>query len=324
MSYTQRLVSLVCATLCCLLLAVPPARAQGVTNNPPGLQLTVTPASVFFRLKPGASRLHTITLTNNGAQDVRVTPKLMTFRPDGTTGQPIIDEESDFPYIANRDAAFAPLVLPQAATAQLDIVLTIPDTAERREYPLVVLFVSEPAHTLVAQSDTVVTGIIGSNLVVSIGDERDFLLQVTDVKMTNLVDSFRGITFKPMVKNVGNLAQRIDGEVTISDWRGNQVAAFPLHQDMVLGLSTRAARARELEESPTAPLRFKPAFLLGPYKVTTTLRSMQSETQPEQATSSYSEVFFAFPIVLTALFLVGSSVLLLLRQHLIKSKKEYI
>ncbi len=310
------------AVIAAQLLYPAPSQAQSSGD----LQISITPPVTYLRLKPGAVTAHTITITNAGKADVRLSPSVVEFKSDGSSGQPILGGPSRFTYFKDAAAAFKPLVVPAGKSAQLTLAIEIPPTASQEEFPMTILFRAEPVASLTGGSQAI--GVVGSNLIVAVTKTGlpPLSLSITDIKMLNLADSFRSIEFTPIISNSGTGAQQASGKVEITDWRGQIVAEYELYPDMVLAGSQRSARAlarqanHEENGAETVPepklFSFKQGFLIGPYKITTTVKQFtppEATQEVDDASASYTEVVFAFPFAAVLLICAASLALLLFK-----------
>ncbi len=284
---------------------------------PQPISLTVTPATAYLKVGPGNTALHSITLTNDGERSIKVSPKLVSFTTDGLSGQPQLEETSNFPYLDENKTSFQSLSLQPNQTAQLTLHISVPPQAEKAEYPLTVLFVSVPISTSDSQnanqvaspqteSTTKLAGTIGSNLIVLITSEKEPApqLRVADWQSWPIVDSFGEITVRPIIQNDSYAAGVASGSATITNWRGQQVATFQIEPTVILGESSRlivptreeAGDGQAETSANQAPaFTYTSPFLIGPYTIEVTLVTNQANG----ASANISETtIIALPISL--------------------------
>lgn len=236
--------------------------------------LSVSPPTGYLRIRPGNLALHTIVLKNNGTSAISVTPKLVDFVSDGVSGQPILSNNSSFPYLDLDKTSFENVVLNPGSTAQLTLNFSVPSTAENQEYPLTVLFEAKLADQ--SSDDTKVTGTIGSNIVVLVSD-TEFLEQqftVDSFATAPVIDSFQPLAFAPVIKNNSYAAGIASGSAQITNWQGTIIAQYEILPEVVLGYSSRQIQPitteknqepLEINGNDLSIFRHKSAFLLGPY-----------------------------------------------------------
>lgn len=278
-----------------------PVLAQQQTFN-----LGVTPATSYLWLKPGSKTQHTITLENKADTAIEVTPKLVDFEADGTTGQPILHTASSFEYLDRSSFEGTVLTIPAKKRAQLTLVFSVPASAPEREYPLTLLFESVATTPNRLTSTSSLVGIVGSNLIVLVSKDPQptQLINIQTAGAPFFVDSFKPLTLGPIVKNNNFAAATMAGTITITDMFGNQVAEFSIFPDSVLGFSSRELRGMKetfdpQKEPEVAPLTYAPKFLAGPYTITTTItQPYLSETETQiVATTSHTVVAIPFALI---------------------------
>lgn len=253
------------------------AQAQTIPNN---YNLSVAPSSAFLKAKPGATTTHTITLRNNSPFSTVVSIHLVDFLPDGATGIPQLLTTFSLPYVDNLEQLQEQISIPSQGSKNVVISLTVPADAPEREYPTTILIESRYEAT---DGATALIPAIGSNLVVWVSDRDhvDEKLEVISLQRPKVIDSFRPLTFEPLVENLETMSAVASGSATIKNWQGQVLGTMEIYPDIVLGKSTRiikAAKAAELvlPNSPEAATarRFEPTdfnftqpFWLGPYTV---------------------------------------------------------
>lgn len=260
--------------------ASPTQAAQPPLDRPvTPFDLSVSPPTAYLKINPGNNAVHTITLKNNGQAELVVTPELVSFSANGTTGHPTLSNTSEFPYLNQERTSFETLTLPPKATAQLTLHFSVPATAENREYPLTVLFHSQAANAPDA-AVTPVSGKLGSNLIVLVSDESTLLntLTVESFGKQYFVDSLSALEFSPVVKNNSYAAAVSSGSATLYNWRGQEVARYEIEPTVVLGYSTRRIEPFTAPDSVTDTegirlFSYDSPFLLGPYSYSVFLPS---------------------------------------------------
>lgn len=267
--------------------------------------LSITPPTAYLKLKPGSKANHTISLTNSGSRALTLTPKIVDFEADGRTGLPVLKESHTFPYFAMAADQLKPVVVEPGQNAQLVLAFEVPATAPDKEYPLTVVFESSPdgAGTGVGAA---LAGATASNLIVLVSskDELENRLVIEDFGAPLLVDSFRNVNFRPLVKNERFSASVASGSAKLTSWIGKTLAEFPIYPEVVLGFSSRELRA-QLDPRPgegelpiPTEFAYDPVFLFGPVKISVTL------TNPS-GSDTFSATTFALPFSLFVAICIG-------------------
>ena len=275
--------------------------------------LSVTPPTAYIKLHPGNLAVHTVTVKNNGLVALTVTPQLVDFSSDGKTGQPVLGDSNTFPYLDLNKTSFEPVVLQPGQAAQLTLHFSVPSTAGDREYPLSVMF--KGAQSNQPPSDqTAVSGIVVSNIIVLVSKTGTLenLFSVESFQTPRLIDSFKDISFAPLVKNTSFAAAVASGSATIIDWQGKKVAQFEVLPAVILGYSTRQVEPQisDSDQQQKTPLRvfsYDHPFLIGPYTI---ILSLPSGNQEELGTTEFTIVVWAVP--LSVLIVLGLTVVILI------------
>ena len=274
--------------------------------------VSVTPDTSYIRIKPGSKVRHTITIENKGVLTLTLRPTIFDFKADGTTGRPILVGESTFPYLAIKDISQQTISIPGGKRAQLALLFTVPEDAEEKEYPLTVLFESTPTQSTVPGSSSQLVGAIGSNLIVLIShdEQASQLINIDSISIPKIVDSFKKVTLKPLVKNNNFAATNVAGTVIVKNMFDTQIAHFNIFPDTILGFSSREIRAMRTDfqkdiEPEAVPFAFDPSFLLGLYTVEVTVtQPYTSESQEVIAYDTFT--FFAIPFIPTLITLIAT------------------
>lgn len=286
------------------------------------LDISVSPPTAYLSVKPGGTLQHTIVLENNSNQQIEVSAKLVDFKADGKTGQPILGDGSIFSQILQQKFNLdKPFVLAPGEKLPFQLKLDISEAAAQKEYPLTVLFSAQPAfNPNFIGSGGQVSAIIGSNLIllISQSEENQGKIQVEKLDYPKIVDSLSKINFNILAKNTGNNATNIEGSVTIKNLLNKSVAEYIFYPDVVLAQTTRQTRllkkneAEFNEEGQLLPEQnqtltnqgtYKPAFLFGIYSIEVELKEETVVTQ-----------VFAFPFSILLAGLIGLGIFLAYRK----------
>ncbi len=246
------------------------------------IELAVTPPSAYIKVKQGSTATHTVVIENVSEQLLTIKPKIVDFSSNNQNGVPILSDTTRFPYFDFDQDSLQPITLPSKGKAELALKITVPSGVPNQEFPLTVLFESTPDTDFsVSAGETSVRSTIGSNLIVLVSSETAVATQlgITSFKTSGIVDSFRPITFTPVVTNTGYAATAASGSAKITDWQGKTVAEFVIRPVVVLGNSSRELEASSSTEAYTSVFRYKPLILLGMYKIQVDL-TIQNQDQP--------------------------------------------
>lgn len=243
-----RLVLSLALLLLLLALSPLPLQAQGKS----AFQLSVNPPLAYLTVKPGAGITHTVTLRNDGQYSLQVTPQLVDFRSDNLTGRAILEQSSSFPYLtiegesSNWGKSF---FLKPGQSQEITLVAALPSDVAGGEQHLSVLFQAKQMLGGNNPSDTLISGIVASNVVLLVsGDEQNHgQLGIADFQLPKFVDSFFGIKFAVLAKNSGSNATPITGQITIKHWPATDNTVYQFYPDMVLANSSRLVRAMTIE-----------------------------------------------------------------------------
>ncbi len=320
--------ALLLGLLIAALVAATSSPIYAQTTN--AIDLSVSPPTTYFHIKPGSKLVHNVSLEHQGASPVTVTARIVDFTTDGQTGTPLLRNTSSFPHYSFTSSGRAPTTTFELQPGQkhtTTITFDVPETADHDEYPLTILFEAKPtAGTTIGVGNSDVTGIIGSNLIVLVSPTERDKGQVNVAKLDTplVVDSLFPLRFQVTAENDGANATTASGSASITNWRGDEVAAFPIYPDMVLSGSSRILRtmpdlttALEDPEVLSTNFEHQPAFLFGPYTVTVELEQNGSDEAASGASgsSTHSKIVVAFPFSLAGALIIGVALYVALKKR---------
>lgn len=278
--------------------------------------VTVSPPTAYLNLLPGNQASHAITLTNTSQQELRIIPKLVDSFPADFSSVPQFGNSLTFPYLVAEKTSLDPLVIPAGGTGVLTLFFDVPLNALPAEFSLTTLFASTQADADVLgntlstnNSESLVTGVVASNLVIYIGEQSATpQLQITDMGTPLIVDSLRPLTSLPIVRNFGAHASIASGSATITDWRNQDLVTSQLFPMVVLSGQSQHLQVLPTQLAPSEvpapkPLRYSSLFLLGPYQVSVSLSDASGRIYAVAESTIY-----ALPISL----IIGIAVILVL------------
>ena len=152
------------------------------------------------------------------------------------------------------------VTIPPNKKAQLTLYINVPVEAEEKEYPTTVLFFSKSElykanKQLSSNTNSQVTGAIGSNLIVLVSKQNTFtkVLEIIKTNSPKIIDSFQKIEFSPLVKNNSFGAISASGSAKLVNWRKQTIAEFQIYPDTILGHNSRELRALLSDSDPEKP-----------------------------------------------------------------------
>ncbi|MCA9369054.1 hypothetical protein KC721_02045 [Candidatus Woesebacteria bacterium] len=266
--------------------------------------LTVTPEVQYIRIKPGSKIRHTITLENKSDRPITVTPTVYDFKADGKTGRAMVSGVSSIPYLDIEDINSSVLTVPANKRAQLGLIFSVPEDAPEREYPLTVLFQSEPNSSAINTSQSQLVGAIGSNLIVLVSHQEQLsnLINIDTIQTPKIVDSFSEVNVSPTITNNHFAATNAAGNVRVKNIFDTQVAEFKIFPDTVLGYSSRELRAMKTDFQPeiepeAVSFAFKPSHMLGLYTVEVTITAPYTSENPDEVIAYDTFTYLALPLL---------------------------
>ncbi len=300
------------------------ARAQ-TTFSPEAIGFTVTPPTSYIRVKPGSQTTHTITLENISRRTLLIQPRIVDFSTDGRSGAPILQNFTTFPYLQFQDgrtleAGFDKVELRPEQKAQLTLLIGVPPTAEEKEWPLTVLFFAENTTVGVPDSNALLQGSLGSNMIVLVSTESELSrrLSIIDADVPHFTDSMRPLTLQPIFKNKHYAATVASGSASLSDWRGTTITR-ELYPDVILGYSSREIQALSTSAQPDSlpdrtPITFKPPLFFGFYTLSYAITTPDGIPQEVFTQQIIALPFMAFAVIVV-MGIIGASYWYLQRRN---------
>ena len=231
------------------------AQITDPTDEPPlaDLSLAIDPPVTYLHVKPSEVITHTVMVTNTGSKTLTVTVNVTDFKPDGITGQPILQPGQVFNKQANPDLSFGePFTIAPNENHSVTLQFDVAQLANQKEYPLAILFnarsIDDEGNK--NSSGAQVAGTITSNLIlfISDSDENQGRLAINRLTIPKIIDSFGGIHFSILAENNGANATPINGQVTIKNIFLQKINEYLFYPDYILASSTRLVRGTELSE----------------------------------------------------------------------------
>jgi hypothetical protein len=256
---------------------------------------SLSPGTSFVRIKPGSQATHTITIENTSQKTLSIQPQVVDFTADGTTGTPVLQSGSSFPYLTFSDGrtlqnGWDPIELKSGQKAQLTLRIAVPPLEKEKEWPLTVLFKVQNTEKTLEDNAAVIQPAIGSNLIVLVSNQEKLEQELSLIKAGTplIVDSFKPLVLTPLVKNDQFAATVASGSAVLKGWSGKTIATQDFYPDIILGYSSRELTGISSQNSTVLQagqlpdkqlLSFKPPLFFGLYTVEYLLYSPTGESQ---------------------------------------------
>lgn len=200
--------------------------AEGLTLSPPSFEMT---------LKPGEETAHTIQVTNPTKNLIELYPSAGNFTANGDGGQPkyeigttAIESDSRFS-IADWISFYTPKValLPEQVV-EFRFRIKVPENAEPGGHYGVVFLGTKPPEEKDENSQVALSTMVGSLLLVRIPG---------DVREEARIEEFSApwffstppVDFTIFLRNTGNIHIRPQGEVALTNWRGENIERIDIN-----------------------------------------------------------------------------------------------
>ena len=283
----------------------------------PDLDLTVFPPTAYLIVKPGTEITHRILLKYEGKVAVKILPELVDFTTDGLTGTPVLQKPSKLEYVTfqNPDKQLGvPFSLKPGSQTELILKINPPLHAKKDEFPLSLVMTAIPETTVIYDGGSAQTsGAVASNVILSVQADLDNQgkLQIDQIKLPKIVDSFSSIKFETIARNDGRNGVAAEGQIKLSHgWSGKELKKWYIYPDVILADSTRQLRTMFQNPDDLSPedeivfedTNYKPPFLIGPYEVTVDL---SSANQTNGALHQRTQTIIALPLSVMGLLLLG-------------------
>ena len=313
------------AILLLSLFLLAPLKVQAQSSKP-DLDLTIFPPTAYLTVKPGTSLTHRVILKYEGTVRVKILPELVDFTTDGLTGTPVLQKPTQIKYVKlqNPDKQLGtPFLLEPNSQVELVIEIDPPLHAKLGEQPLSLVLMAVPDTTVIFDGGSAqASAAIASNVILSVQNDFDNQgeLQIEQIKLPKIVDSFASIKFETLVKNSGRNGAAITGQVRLNHgWSGKELKRWYIYPDVILANTTRQIRALIQDPDDLNPedevvfeeLSYKPPFLIGPYEVTVEISSVN---QPNSAFHQRSQTIIALPISIVGLLGLGVGLYILIHK----------
>jgi len=246
--------------------------------------LLVSPVNTYLRIDGGEEKFIDFSLVNQENYDVDVTLTAKSFRPDTLNGTPQLLETLEFPFVSlTQDGAETERVhIPAQGEVSVQVKVAPPLGVPMKEYPLTLLFVAMGSEPSVSSGSSLGMQ-VGSNLIVRLDDSNEDKSNLTLTLAPGprvLEDTFLRPRVQALVTNLGPFGTLINGGMRLLQGE-REVATWEFYPDLVLGESSRLARASDgsLDGNGNISLSSQvslPRFLLGYYTLETYVHSINA------------------------------------------------
>jgi len=192
------------------------AQAQTISS------LNVSPAFVEDKLLPGEEFSSTITITNSSSEIKTVAVKIRDIQGFSQAGLPILPTAAEIENYEMANwlrVATDTVIIPAQSSIDLTVAINAPKDATLGRH-LTGIFFSE------SNPDNIETGVIISTLVVGELEEK---LEVTSFSTNEFIYSKPKILFRLNIENLGNSIIRPQGQITISNFFGKEIAKLTVN-----------------------------------------------------------------------------------------------
>ena len=304
------------------------------------LGLSIYPPLLEVMIRPGKTITQVYQLANKGTTDLTLTSRLIPFEPADEFGNVRLKTEEYLPEneknwfsFQNADLNLGDnFTLKAGNEQQIVFKIRIPENTQEDDHYLTLLFESLPEPNLnqsAAQSKIK----IGSNLLLTISEtgEPPRKAEIVEFKIDNawfqlgswqFTDSFANPKFILRIKNIGRNFFKPMGIINVKGWSKQEYVLDLLPENILIN-SVRQSQCFSSQENK--PLKcqlstgWKTKFLIGPYQA-------QISFGLDKISEDYQQNlnFFAFPFILTVIFLLAFLIFWLVKIKVILKLKMFL
>ncbi len=307
---TKKILTIIFATSLIFFISKTIVKAQS-------FHLSITPPLLEAMIMPGKSITKVYKLTNNGP-DTQIYATIASFKPKDHLGN--IDIKLDSKSLTadqellswfsfqNSDINLpGGFQLKSGEAQELVLQIKVPENAKEQDFYLSLLFQSKPGIGLIGDSGAQATGVIASNILLTVSKDGKPPKNGRISEFKNLggfnflnlpfkiYDSFDIIPFSLIVENTGKNLFKPYGSVKILTSFGKQTEFLEVLPQNILAFSQRKLSQKGTEEDPLQPLLWQPKNLaIGFYQAQASLVIEDTSNKLEAQIK-----FFLFPWKLT-------------------------
>ena len=226
-------------TIFCFILGISLA-ASGLAQND-SLALTITPPLIRNNVNPGQLWQSAIKVVNNNDKEITVFARAVDFKggtEDGTV-QFIPEEElagqkehllSEWLVLPSEGITIAPF-----QSGNIEFIIAVPETAEPGGHYAAVLVGTAPPADEFSGATIKVASLLGSLLMLNVGGEVVEQGQIREFSTNKKVYGAAKVDFTVRFQNQGNVHIQPQGEIRITDMRGNQKGQIKINHQTEFG-----------------------------------------------------------------------------------------
>lgn len=251
-------------------------------------------------IKPGKSITQVYRLKNE-ADDTVAKISLVPISPAGEQGHFNLQFGGSLPAyfsLLNADLPDFPVTLPLKAgeTRELVLKITIPESAEERDYPAA-LAIEADTQGLIGGSGAVARATLAAPILLAVSQtgtpNRIAKIEEFRVLTGPALDSFDAIEFLLRLKNQSLIRLQPVGQIRIKNIFGRNVATLPVQNDQILGGTVRQLKIAG----------WNPVFPLGRYTATAEITPLDTANTVSQTISFWVIPYKA--LIAAGLLLIG-------------------
>lgn len=284
-------------------LTVSLASDSFVTAQTPDQTLEVSPPTQDLSADPGETVTAVATLRNQSNEALPIVVDIEDFTASGEEGQVSLTTESEWAVSSWTDVSPNSFTLEPGEEQQVTATISVPQDAAGGRYGSFVFRVQTDEE---AENAASVSQQIASLFLLRISGPVDESLTLTDISAPKFSE-FGPIPVSMRFENDGNVYVKVYGIVNVTDMFGNKVADIVVPSTNVFPDAARVVRAN-----------LDKVFLFGPYTATAIMTFGDSNETLTQTTT-----FYAFPLRIAAVILLGLFILIFLRKRIAKAFRAF-
>lgn len=267
-----------------------------------GQGFTVSPPILELKANPGDQLEETVSLFNNGGNDLSISATVENLKPMGEAGQVQVIGDSNEGLATLKDwvqVTHNTLSLPKNATKNVSFKIKVPDNATPGGHFATILFGT--VSTGVDSTGSLISQKIGTLVLLTVSGQATETAQITKFSPEkNIFWENKTVNFALKVKNEGNVYVQPRGFLVITNFFGKKVAEIAVDGKNILPTATREI-----------PIEYLPKYSFGPYTATLTMVYGGSNQNLNSAAG-----FWVIPWLPTLIVLIVIALIFLARRRL--------
>ena len=259
------------------------------------VSLGIWPPLVELTIQPEKSASVTYQLTNNSSTELKITPQIFSFEPEGALGEISLNtkgEVKDFFSFISGEKLNTPFVIGVGETKEITLNIAIPRGTPEKDYYYTLLFSNSATeeNNTIPQTQSFSSVQLGTNLLLSVsrGCQPPLLGKIVNFSAPTVLDSFSNINFNIVLENWGKTFWKPFGQITLESLI-KQKEDIPLLQQNILSDSQR-----KLTIAP-----YRPKIPIGPFKA-----RLQFSLNQKGETLNSEIIVWYFPFKLLAVIFI--------------------